>query len=78
MKMGVFLMIIPIVAWFIPDEATQLFFGIGPTFWPVKAFWMVANDSGDVAYLGYLLVGTVYHLILILLMSVKFNSEMKK
>jgi fluoroquinolone transport system permease protein len=65
--MGIFL-IIPFVSWFVP-EPWQWLMGILPTYWPVKAFWVM--QSGGNHWL-ILLVGIVYHALLLWLLIRRF------
>jgi fluoroquinolone transport system permease protein len=49
---------LPCLAWFV-DSAWNLAFGVLPSYWAAKAFW-VANEHGS--WLAYALVGAVYNL----------------
>lgn len=73
MKGSGVLVLIPIVAYFIPS-LWQLAFGFVPTYWPVKLYW-VLQDGGAGAWI-YLLVGLLYQGILIALLVQRFNRSM--
>lgn len=76
LKMGGFLFIIPVIAYFIPPTPFELLFGIAPTYWTVKAFWVAA--AGDPSYWIYLLVGIIYHIGLMIILFIRFNNVMKQ
>ncbi len=61
----------PLAAYFI-NPAWQLLFGILPTYWPAKAFW-VAAEGGN--YWPYILVGVLYHLLLLVLLLRGFKNR---
>ena len=50
----------------------QLLFGILPTYWPAKAFW-VAGEGGN--FWPYFLVGLTYNLALAALLSSRFRKK---
>ncbi len=62
---GIALFGLPLVPWWL-DSPAQLLFGLLPTYWPAKAFWLAANHEtywpyvvGGIAYcglIGYLLL----------------------
>lgn len=54
----------PLAAYFVAPN-WQLLFGIVPTYWPAKAFW-IATEGGD--YWPYLLAGAIYNLLLAFLL----------
>ncbi len=67
---GIF-MLGPLAAYFVGPN-WQLLFGILPTYWPAKAFW-VAAEGGN--YLPYVLFGLLYHLILLALLLNSFKKK---
>jgi fluoroquinolone transport system permease protein len=68
--LGIFLLG-PLAAYFI-DSNWQLLLGILPTYWPAKAFW-VAAEGGN--YWPYILVGVLYHLLLLVLLPRGFKNR---
>lgn len=68
------LMIGPLVAYFVP-RGWELLFGILPTYWPAKAFW-VAGEGGN--YWPYLFVGAVYTLLLVVLLLSQFQKRLSR
>jgi len=67
-----FLAIVPIVAFFIKSN-WQFLFGIFPTYWPVKAFW-VAAEGGKEFWL-YSAIGILYFTILLIWLLRKFAKK---
>jgi fluoroquinolone transport system permease protein len=49
---------VPMFAWFVPS-AWQYVFGVLPTFWPLKAFWLAAEGRPSWAVVS---VGAIVHL----------------
>jgi len=68
---GVFM--IPLVAYFIPSN-WQLLFGVFPTYWPLKAFW-VACEGGSGVWI-YVLAGILVHMVFIGLLMKRFDTVM--
>ena len=68
--LGIFLLG-PFAAYFI-DLNWQLFFGIFPTYWPAKAFW-VASEGGN--FWPYFLAGAAYNLALVALLLQRFKEK---
>ena len=62
----------PLAAYFI-DSDLQLLLGVLPTYWPTKAFW-VAGEGGNLW--PYVLVGMVYHLLLLVWLLRRFQKKM--
>jgi fluoroquinolone transport system permease protein len=67
-----FLLLGPLAAYFIPG-GWQLVAGVLPTFWLAKAFW--SASAGEVVW-PYLLVGLVYHLLLIGWLGRRFQARL--
>lgn len=59
----------PFISWFVP-EPWQYFFGVLPTFWPLKAFW-VQQAGGNP--LPYLLIGLGVILVYLVPLLLRFN-----
>lgn len=62
----------PLVSYFI-DSQWQLMFGILPTYWSAKAFWLALEGQ---PYLFYLLVGLIYHLLLLFWFLQRFQKRL--
>jgi fluoroquinolone transport system permease protein len=67
------LFMIPLVAYFIPS-GWQIIFGICPTYWVLKAFW-VSCEGGQGFWL-YIVAGVIVHLAFIGLLFRRFNKVM--
>lgn len=74
-KLLSFLGLLLLVSWFVPDKL-QLLFGIIPTYWISKAYWLVLE--GSTLWLIYLMVGIIYHIILNLYLSKVFQRKIYK
>ena len=61
----------PLAAYFV-NPGWQLLFGVLPTYWPAKAFW-VASESGN--FWPYFLVGLTYNLVLVALLLRRFRKK---
>ncbi len=70
MKGSGVILLAPVAAYFVPS-GLQLLFGIIPTYWPVKAFWVAAG--GGSRYWPFLLAGLLYHLFLLKMLLQKFG-----
>jgi fluoroquinolone transport system permease protein len=70
--MGIFL-VLPLAAYFVRSN-WQLAFGIIPTYWPVKLYWVL--DASEPGGWIYLLVGVVYQLLLLVALLQRFNQVM--
>jgi fluoroquinolone transport system permease protein len=68
--LGIF-MLGPLAAYFV-DSTWQLLFGILPTYWPAKAFW-VAGEGGN--FWPYVLAGAAYNLLLTALLLRRFEQK---
>ena len=66
------LMLIPLMAYFVEAD-WQVLFGIFPSYWPAKAFW-VAGEGG--AFWPYVLTGASYNLLLAALLLRRFRTRM--
>ncbi|RCJ24919.1 hypothetical protein A6S26_17080 [Nostoc sp. ATCC 43529] len=63
----------PLVSYFVNSQ-WQLMFGILPTYWSAKAFWLAVNGQ---PYLFYLLGGLVYHLLLLFWFLNRFQKKVQ-
>ena len=61
---------LPLIAWFF-DPPWHYLVAIIPTYWPAKAFW-VASEGGE--YAGYLIVGAIFHIVIILALLKRFRK----
>ncbi|HMK48001.1 MAG TPA: ABC transporter [Methanocella sp.] len=66
-------LMIPLVAWFIPMN-WQLLFGTFPTYWPLKAFWVAT--TGEPGVWAYVLAGGLVHLAFIWVLIKRFDTVM--
>ena len=60
----------PMFAYFAPAE-WQWAFGLVPTYWPVKIFWMV--DAGDAGVWLVAVIGIAYQALVLALLLRRFN-----
>jgi fluoroquinolone transport system permease protein len=63
----------PVLAYFV-DPPWQWAFGLIPTYWPVKAFWV--QQAGGLGFAGFLLVGVAYQVLLLVPLLRRFNRVM--
>lgn len=63
---------LPIIAFFIRSD-WELLAGLIFTYWPVKAMWVAQSGGNFWPYLG---IGLVYHLLLLLALLKRFNTEL--
>ena len=68
------LFIPPVLAYFV-DPPWQWAFGLMPTYWPVKAFWV--QQAGGQGYPAYLLVGAAYQALLLVPLLRRFDRVMQ-
>lgn len=61
----------PLAAYFVPTD-WQLLFGLLPTYWPAKTFW-VAGDGGN--FWPYALAGLIYSVLLLALLLRRFRAK---
>lgn len=66
------ILVIPLAAYLFGDP-WQLFFGILPTYWPIKVFWLAHEGA---PYWHYFLIGVLYNLMLLWLLLKRFNRVM--
>jgi fluoroquinolone transport system permease protein len=69
-----FFVIAPVAAWFVP-EPWQYLLGVVPTYWPVKAFWVMY--SGGNSWLP-LLIGALWHIVALWLALHLFRRSMMR
>ncbi len=70
MKASGILFLPPVLAYFVPDPL-QWAFGVVPTYWQLKAFWL--QRSGGAAYLALLAIGLGYQALLLVLLLRRFR-----
>lgn len=70
--LGLPLMVIPLIPFFILDSPWQLAFGVLPSYWPARALW-AAMDGG--AFWPYIAGGLVYNSALALLLLRAFGRR---
>lgn len=68
-----FILVPPLAAYFV-DSGWQLAFGLAPTYWPVKLFWVL--EAGLPHAWLYLTAGLAYQLLLIFVLMKAFNRAM--
>jgi fluoroquinolone transport system permease protein len=71
--MGIFV-IAPVAAWFVPEPA-QYILGVIPTYWPVKALWVMMAGG---TYWPHLLVGTLLQVLYLALLLRLFRRSMER
>jgi len=64
----------PFLAWFVTSSWTYAF-GLLPSFWPLKAFWLAAE--GQTSW-PFSLVGTLFHLICVAWLVARFHRAMSR
>jgi fluoroquinolone transport system permease protein len=75
MKAGGILFLGPFIAWFV-TMPWQLLFGVFPTYWPMKLYWLfVAGQSG---WAIYFVVGMIFQAALVGLLLRRFNTVMRR
>jgi fluoroquinolone transport system permease protein len=65
----------PLLAYFVQGPA-QWAFGLVPTFWPVKVFWLL--QEGDAWGWAALAVGFAYQALLLAWMVRRYNAVMRR
>ena len=65
----------PMFAYFV-DGPWQLAFGLTPTYWPAKLYWML--HAGETGWWPYLVCGLVFLLLLLAVMLHRFNRVMHR
>ncbi len=73
MKASGIILIPPVFAFFI-DSPWELLFGILPTYWPMKVYWML--EAGEATFWLYGLVGVLYSAVLIWVFARRFYKVM--
>lgn len=67
-----FLVVGSAMAYFVSSK-WQMLFGVIPTYWSSKAFWLALNNQDSKIYL---LIGVLYNLLLIVLLFRRFRSKL--
>lgn len=73
MKLSGFILFLPIFAFFI-KSSWELAFGLIPTYWPMKVYWMLT--AGETGVWPYVLVSIVYQSIVAWIFIKRFNKVM--
>lgn len=73
MKLSGLVLFIPIFAFFI-QSGWELAFGLIPTYWPMKVYWMLT--AGETGVWLYVLVSIVYQLLVTWIFVQRFNKVM--
>lgn len=68
-------LLVPVAAFFVAPP-WQYLFGLLPTYWPVKAYWLL--EAGDARFWLYALVGVVYQAALLAVGLRRFNRVMHR
>jgi len=69
------IMVLPLVAYFV-QSTWQLAFGLVPTYWPLKLYWVL--DADEPGAWIYFAIGAVYQLVLLVVLMRRFNTEMHR
>jgi fluoroquinolone transport system permease protein len=69
MKMIGIVLFVPIVAYFAP-AGWELAFGIFPTYWPLKVYWLLY--AGETNVWLYVVIAVVYQLLVTALLAKRF------
>jgi fluoroquinolone transport system permease protein len=68
-------LMLPVLAFFVPGKA-QLLFGVLPTYWPIKVYWLLEANQGDPW--SFILVGLLYQLVLIGILLRRFSRVLHR
>jgi fluoroquinolone transport system permease protein len=68
-------LMLPVVAFFLAEK-WQIFFGLLPTYWPIKVYWQLL--AGDAVVWPYLVIGLVYQIGLMGLLLRRFTLKMHR
>lgn len=74
-KVSGLILIPPLIAYFVTTP-WQILLGLFPTFWPAMALW--SAQAGDPAFWFYWSAGLVYQLIVLTLLTRRFNQIMRQ
>lgn len=69
------ILLVPVAGFFV-RMPLQLLFGLLPTYWPLKAYWLL--DAGQPDFWIYLLIGLVYQAALLALFLRRFSQVMHR
>jgi fluoroquinolone transport system permease protein len=69
-----FLVVGSVMAFFVTSQ-WQLLFGLIPTYWSIKAFWLALDNEGSRLYL---LIGFIYNILLITLLYRRFRNQLQR
>lgn len=65
------ILLVPAVGFFVGDPL-QLLFGLLPTYWPLKAYWLL--EEGGPGFWPYLLIGLAYQVALLVFLLRQFSK----
>ena len=68
-------LVLPIAAYFIPSN-WGLLFGVWPTYWPIKVYWLQLQGSPSV--LLFAAIGLLYQSLLIVLLLQRFKRVLRR
>ncbi len=68
-------LIAPVVAFFVAS-GWQLAFGLMPTYWPVKVYWLL--DAGRTDIWGFYIAGLLYQFVLLILLLRRFDRVLHR
>ncbi len=74
MKLVGFVLFVPVFAYF-TQPGWELAFGLIPTYWPMKAYWLLTSGQIESVWL-YILVAVLYQSALTALFARRFNISM--
>lgn len=73
-KANGFLTIPPLVAWLV-EPPYEYLCGLVPTYWPVKLYWQMADGR---SYLGYLIIAVAFELLVLWLLTKRFERVLSR
>ncbi len=76
MKLSGFLLLVPIFAFF-TSSGWELAFGLIPTYWPMKVYWMLTSGQTEDVWV-YVLVAVLYQSAVTALFAKRFNAAMRR
>lgn len=73
MKLSGIVLFAPIAAYFV-DSGWEYAFGVVPTYWPMKVYWML--EAGEPGVWSFLVVGVAYQSVVTAWFVRRFNRTM--
>ncbi|MFP3854078.1 MAG: hypothetical protein ACLFWD_07270 [Anaerolineales bacterium] len=68
-------LVLPVVAYFLPGN-WELLFGVMPTYWAIKVFWLL--DAGRTGVWIFALTGLIYQAVLVSLLRRRFQKVLHR